>query len=179
VSDFTEAVARVCHEANRALCAAFGDLSQPSWEQAPEWQRTSAIKGVQFHLDNPNAGPEASHSAWMADKLAAGWTWGSTKDPDAKKHPCLVPFHELPPEQQAKDHIFRAIVHAHAKPSPCSIHFDEGKDDEAGQITVAVRFFPDIKIEGGQMKPTPAQFYGSELAHHMMDAMRSREGSDD
>jgi RyR domain len=105
-------IARICHEANRALCAAFGDLSQPAWEDAPAWQRESAIKGVQFHLAHPDAGPEASHNAWKAHKEADGWTFGKVKDPDRKMHPCMVPFSMLPTDQQAKDFIFRAIVHA-------------------------------------------------------------------
>jgi hypothetical protein len=104
-------IARVAHEANAALCRAFGDDSQPSWEDAPEWQRSSAINGVRLHLIGDH-GPEASHESWMAEKVEAGWTYGETKDPEAKTHPCMVPFSELPPEQQAKDHVFRAVVHA-------------------------------------------------------------------
>ena len=38
-----EAVARVCHEANAALCQAFGDNTQLHWDEAPAWQRESAI----------------------------------------------------------------------------------------------------------------------------------------
>jgi hypothetical protein len=48
----------------------------------------------------------------MAEKLAAGWEYGPVKDAEAKRHPCLVPFNQLPREQQAKDYIFRAVVHA-------------------------------------------------------------------
>jgi hypothetical protein len=32
--------------------------------------RDSAIKGVEFKLDNPDAGHDAQHNAWMADKTA-------------------------------------------------------------------------------------------------------------
>ena len=46
----------------------------------------------------------------MAQKIEDGWTYGPEKNPDLKQHPCLVPFHELPREQQAKDYIFRAVV---------------------------------------------------------------------
>lgn len=105
-------LARIAHEVNRAYCAALGDLSQLAWDDAPEWQRESALAGVMLHLSNPDAGPEASHEAWMARKVAEGWQYGPTKDADAKTHPCLVPFAELPVEQQAKDFLFRAIVHA-------------------------------------------------------------------
>lgn len=107
-----EHIARVCHEVNRAYCQSLGDHSQPQWELAPDWQAKSAIAGVHLHLGNPDAGPEASHKAWMAQKLMDGWKYGPVKDADAKTHPCLVPFEDLPREQQAKDFIFRAIVHA-------------------------------------------------------------------
>lgn len=105
-------IARVCHEVNRAYCEALGDMSQPAWEDAPEWQRSSALLGVELHLHNPNAGPEASHESWMRQKVAEGWVCGFAKDPDLKTHPCIVPFNELPREQKAKDFIFRAVVHA-------------------------------------------------------------------
>jgi hypothetical protein len=41
------------------------------WDEAQQWQRDSAIKGVEFKLDNPDAGHDAQHNAWMADKIAA------------------------------------------------------------------------------------------------------------
>ena len=107
-----EQIARIAHEVNRAYCAALGDNSQRAWEEAPDWQKSSAIHGVSLHLQNPDLGPETSHEAWYAEKAAAGWCYGTEKDPDAKEHPCMVPFGELPRAQQAKDFIFRAVVHA-------------------------------------------------------------------
>lgn len=105
-------IARVCHEVNRAYCAALGDHSQPVWEDAPDWQRQSALKGVEHMLGNPEAKPSDSHESWLAEKRADGWKWGPVKDPDKKEHPCFVPFDELPPEQKAKDYIFQAVVRA-------------------------------------------------------------------
>lgn len=105
-------IARVCHEVNRAYCESLGDMSQPKWEDAPEWQCRSALLGVELHRNNPDAGPEASHESWMRQKVAEGWVCGPEKSPDLKTHPCIVPFGELPREQQAKDFIFRAVVHA-------------------------------------------------------------------
>lgn len=104
-------IARICHETNRAFCAAMGDDSQPAWDEAPGWQRESAIAGVQGIIDNPDRTPEQSHAAWSEHKLAEGWVWGPEKDAEAKTHPCLVDsYDELPPEQRAKDYIFGAIV---------------------------------------------------------------------
>jgi hypothetical protein len=105
-------IARVAHEVNRAYCVALGDGSQPTWEEAPEWQQRSAVGGVNFHRNNPEAGPEASHESWMAEKLADGWKHGLAKNPEKKEHPCILPFGQLPEEQRAKDFIFRAVVHA-------------------------------------------------------------------
>lgn len=104
--------ARVTHEVNRAYCQSCGDDSQPSWDDAPEWQKESALNGVRLHLLNPEMTPADSHAAWMAEKLANGWTYGPEKNPELKQHHCLVPYDELPHDQQVKDWLFRATVHA-------------------------------------------------------------------
>ena len=106
-----EDIAKVCHEANRAYCQALGDNTQDHWDVAPEWQKVSARMGVDFHCMG-NFGPEMSHVSWMKQKTDEGWKYGPIKDTEKKEHPCMVPFSELPVEQQAKDYIFRAIVHA-------------------------------------------------------------------
>ncbi|WP_220472648.1 RyR domain-containing protein [Spirosoma foliorum] len=105
-------IAKACHEANRVWCQLDGDYSQKHWDEAEQWQRDSAIKGVEFRLANPQAPQSAQHDAWSADKVADGWVYGETKDAVAKTHPCLVPFEELPLFQQKKDKLFQSIVDA-------------------------------------------------------------------
>ncbi len=105
-------IARVCHEANRAWCIENGDEKQPMWESAPGWQIRSAVDGVRFHRLNPEAEDSDSHVEWMAEKVRAGWVYGHVKDVEAKIHPCLLPFDQLPEVDQKKDALFRAIVHA-------------------------------------------------------------------
>jgi hypothetical protein len=107
-----EKIARVCHEANRAWCEANGDTSQVAWDKAQAWQREAAVDAVKFALANPNAPASAQHDSWMQFKLSDGWRYGPAKDAAAKTHPWLVPFDELPPEQQAKDRLMMAIVKA-------------------------------------------------------------------
>ena len=107
-----EDAARAAHEANRILCFATGDKSQLSWDEAPEWQKTSAFDGVKHRIDNPSAPPEASHENWLRCKREDGWVYGAVKDPEKKTHPCLVEFNELPPDQQAKDSLFVLIVNS-------------------------------------------------------------------
>jgi len=103
-------VAEICHEANRIYCLIIGEISQPLWASAPVWQKESEVKGVQFHLDHPDARPSASHESWLKEKREIGWVYGPVKDPEKKLHPCCVPYEELPKEQQAKDYLFTAIV---------------------------------------------------------------------
>lgn len=105
-----EMIAVVCHEANKAWCEKNGDYSQKSWNEAENWQRESAVKGVEFRLNNPDAGHDAQHNAWMKEKIEQGWIYGTKKDADAKTHPCIVPFEQLPKFQQQKDALFCAIV---------------------------------------------------------------------
>lgn len=109
-------VAWVCHEANRAWCAANGDRSQVAWEEAEPWQRDSAVQGVYFAIANPDAPASAQHEAWWASKIADGWVYGPVKDAALKTHPCCAPWEGLDPIQQAKDRLFRAIVQALAWP---------------------------------------------------------------
>lgn len=102
-------IARVAHEVNRAYCAATGDDTQQAWDEAPGWQKDSAREGVAAHK-KVELTPKESHEAWCTHKLDEGWSWGMVKNPDAKKHPCLVSYESLPLTQRVKDYLFGAIV---------------------------------------------------------------------
>lgn len=108
--------AALAHEANRIYCIALGDQSQVSWAEAPRWQQESAINGILSIIDNPSITPEDLHKKWMAEKVSLGWVYGEKKDPEAKTHPCLVAYADLPEEQRAKDVIFQTIARAALKP---------------------------------------------------------------
>jgi RyR domain-containing protein len=105
-----ETVARCCHEANRAWCEAHGDETQKPWGDAQGWQRESACQGVQVALDG--ATPEEQHESWCRAKLDAGWRYGEVKDAEAKTHPYLVSYDQLPQMQRVKDSLFGAVVRA-------------------------------------------------------------------
>jgi hypothetical protein len=109
-------IAKIVHEANAAYCFTIGDYSQPSWDDAPQWQKSSARNAVEFHWNNLQEGidprPSASHENWLEEKKAAGWKYGPVKDADKKEHPCFVPYNELPEEQRLKDYLLSSIVKA-------------------------------------------------------------------
>lgn len=155
--EMIEAAAKAAHEANRAHCQAIGDDSQVPWDEAPEWQKESARKGVLFLIANPGAGDSAQHDSWMAAKVADGWVHGEVKDAEAKTHPCLVPFDQLPPEQQAKDRIFRETVLASLKTPPAQAG---DKPDEVAK-PVAQPVLQSVDAGKAELAENPAR--GSTL----------------
>ena len=107
-----EKIAEVAHEVNRAYCQSLGDNSQAAWVDAPDWQKISALSGVQLHIAKPDASPEDSHAAWLDHKRSEGGKFGLVKDAEKKEHPCFLPYAELKESDKAKDFIFRAVVRA-------------------------------------------------------------------
>lgn len=105
-------IAQVAHEINRAFCNSIGDNSQLPWNEASQWQQDSAVNGVKFHLENPDASPSASHDNWLKEKVDAGWVYGPVKDAVNKIHPCCVPYDQLPTTDKSKDYLFKQVIHS-------------------------------------------------------------------
>ena len=106
-----EQIAQVCHEANRALQLIAGDHApSPPWDDAPESQRTAAIRGIT--AARAGATPEELHEDWCQGKRGAGWIYGPVKNELALTHPCLVPYEKLPESDRMKDAVYGAIVKA-------------------------------------------------------------------
>ncbi len=103
-------IAEMAHEVNRLFCSQIGDDSQKPWEDAPDWQKDSAIDGVNAIIANPDRKASESHEGWLEHKRNDGWKYGPVKDADKKEHPCFVSYDELPKDQQVKDHLFTGVV---------------------------------------------------------------------
>jgi len=107
-------IAEIAHEANKAYCQTIGDHSHESWDFCHQWQRDSAMDGVRAIQRGVVSRPEQSHENWWKGKEDKGWVYGEKKNTDINvgvlTHPCMVPFKELPAEQQMKDYLFFAIV---------------------------------------------------------------------
>lgn len=39
---------------------------------------------------------ENAHDVWAKQRIEQGWTYGPERDDRRKKHPCLIPYQELP-----------------------------------------------------------------------------------
>lgn len=43
------------------------------------------------------------HEVWSQNRINDGWTYGPVRDDVKKKHPCLVPYEELPESEKEYD----------------------------------------------------------------------------
>jgi ryanodine receptor 2 len=46
---------------------------------------------------------ENAHEVWAATRVAQGWTYGPARDDANRKHPCLVPYSDLPESEKEFD----------------------------------------------------------------------------
>lgn len=46
---------------------------------------------------------ENVHEVWAKTRLDQGWSYGPERDDANKKHPCLVPYDQLPEEEKVYD----------------------------------------------------------------------------
>ena len=46
---------------------------------------------------------ESTHDVWARQRLAEGWNYGPKRDDAQKKHPCLVPYADLPESEKEYD----------------------------------------------------------------------------
>lgn len=100
-----EAIAKVAHAANEAWNDYLGEDTLPFDEV-----RESVEDGVENAILGATA--RESHQNWVDFKVEEGWEYGPVKDLEAKTHPCLVPYEDLPEDQRKKDALFTAIVDA-------------------------------------------------------------------
>ncbi len=48
---------------------------------------------------------ENAHDMWAAERLAQGWSYGPERNDRGKKHPCLVPYNQLPESEKEFDRL--------------------------------------------------------------------------
>lgn len=108
--DTVMAIAEAAYEAIRPLQRHLGDPVNPPWAEAGRHLKDSILDGVRAILRGEVTEPGDSHRNWLAFKESEGWTYGDVKDFEAKTHPCIVPFDELPEHQQVKNHLFFNVV---------------------------------------------------------------------
>lgn len=46
---------------------------------------------------------ENTHEVWSETRMKDGWTYGEKRDDANKRHPCLIPYDELPESEKEYD----------------------------------------------------------------------------
>jgi len=46
---------------------------------------------------------ENAHDVWAATRIEQGWSYGPAREDSSKKHPCLVPYADLPESEKEYD----------------------------------------------------------------------------
>ena len=105
----TEIIARAAHEIVRAYYSSI-NFFVPVWEDVPEWHASATINAVLAVVQDPEKTSEEHHATWMDEKLADGWTLSETEDVEAREHPYLIPYEDLPHHKKSENAIFLAAV---------------------------------------------------------------------
>ena len=75
-----------------------GQLEAVGYDLGPliDWGKP----GVTFGPAEIERMSELEHARWMQERVAEGWRYGPTRDDEARIHPDIVPWKELPVERQ-------------------------------------------------------------------------------
>ncbi len=44
-----------------------------------------------------------THEVWSQSRINDGWRYGAARNDEAKEHPCLIPYEELPESEKEYD----------------------------------------------------------------------------
>jgi hypothetical protein len=69
----------------------------------PEPVETSGVTLPDELIELTELLAENAHDHWALQRMAEGWTYGPQRDDNAKKHPDLVPYSELPDSEKEYD----------------------------------------------------------------------------
>src|SRR5262249_19758160 len=64
---------------------------------------TSAVKLPADLVELTEHLAENTHEVWARQRITDGWTHGPQRDDALRKHPCLVPYAELPESEKEYD----------------------------------------------------------------------------
>ena len=69
-------------------------------EYIPTPAETSEVKLPEELLPLIEEMAKNVHEVWARNRMDEGWTYGPVRDDAHKKHPCLVPYEDLPESEK-------------------------------------------------------------------------------
>lgn len=104
-------VAQICHAANSELRRQLGE-PVVEWHEYDPLRQAALATAVENIAQKRWLSPQEMHSEWVISMVAQGWSYGPILDDIGKRHPNMLPYCELAPEQRLKDTMFGAIARA-------------------------------------------------------------------
>ena len=100
----------VYEAARLAAFAADAPVVPPHWNNRDKAFRQQFLETIELQT-RPDACtiPEILHERWVHAYTMMGWTYGPTRDEQAKTHPDMVPYAELGQRERDKDAVFVAL----------------------------------------------------------------------
>ena len=107
----TERRAQFVYDAARlAAIAAQAPVVPALWNEREPAFREQFLKVIERQSgSNRSRSPEELHGSWMQAYFEMGWEYGESYDPEAKRHPDLVPYENLTKLERDKDAVFVAL----------------------------------------------------------------------
>jgi len=100
----------VYEAARLAALEALAPIVPASWDEREEpFKRQFVDVIVRQCGPERSSDPQLLHELWAEEYLRMGWKYGKIYDPQAKTHPDLVPYTELPQLEKDKDSVFVAL----------------------------------------------------------------------
>lgn len=105
-----EMIARIAHEAIRALCLESGYPVAEPWDNASPEERAVTLSDVNYHLNNPLVGDAARHNDWLAAMRKDKWKFGQQYSLEDKTDPAMIPYNLVDPAKRNQDRLLRYVV---------------------------------------------------------------------
>ena len=106
------ALARMATAIQVALSGLYRADADQTWEQMDDSGRDHVLTFVAQAMDlvSKGRGPDALHDLWCIGKRSAGWSYGTQKSDNAKKHPFLMPFADAPMECKVRAYALHGLL---------------------------------------------------------------------
>lgn len=116
-----EEIAQIAHAAVVVYREMAGLDPEPSWGELSEedqlYRRILVLKDIMPGASNPDSHSFSGmlHDAWLAQKLRDSWTWGPSRDEEARTDPRILPYTHLTKAEQWVWVVFRDVCRAFAR----------------------------------------------------------------
>jgi hypothetical protein len=106
----------IVYDLLRSFNRTFHNQQIPEFADAEEWEQAAATSSFIYVRDHPELSPPEIHREWLGIMRDQGWEYGEKMDPEARTHPHMRVWEDLPPWARRMLYITVTVVHILAFP---------------------------------------------------------------